>query len=123
MISCHRRRVLAVVVLAVALPGCVTGHLLAAGRRREYVREMEPVTKDGVLRYTAEVTDDAGHPCGTVARAMRLSPDQPVPTARSLTRVRTAAWVYPLVPLSLAADGVMVPTLTLLAPVMLVVGD
>jgi hypothetical protein len=46
-----------------------------------------------------------------------------MPTRRDLTRVRTAAWVYPLVPLSLAADGFLVPTLTILSPVMLIMGD
>jgi len=114
------------VALAIALPGCVTGHLFAAGRRREYVREMDaPIDEGGarVLRYTAEVTNDAGASCGTVVRTVRLAPGQAMPTRRDLTRVRTAAWVYPLVPLSLAADGVMVPTLTLLSPVMLIMGD
>jgi hypothetical protein len=114
------------VSLAIALPGCVTGHLFAAGRRREYAREMDAPVEEGgarVLRYTAEVTDDAGASCGTVVRTVRLAPDQPIPTRRELTRVRTAAWVYPLVPLSLAADGFMVPTLTVLSPVMLIMGD
>ncbi len=128
MISSHRRawRAAVVVALAVGLPGCVTGHLLAAGRRREYAREVGPVESvEGarVLRYTAEVTDDAGASLGTIERAIRLGPADPVPTRRELTRVRTASWVYPLVPLALAADGVLVPTLVFMSPMMLVVGD
>ena len=129
MVACSPRRwrgAVALVSLAVVLPGCVTGHLLAAGRRREYAREIEPPVAEGrtrVLRYTAEVTDDAGASQGTVARAIRLAPEEPVPTRRELTRVVTAPWVYPLVPITLAADGVMVPTLVILAPVMLIMGD
>jgi len=46
----------------------------------------------------------------------------PVPTA-GLTRIRTAPWAWPLVPVTLAADAVAVPVLLFFAPAVLVVGE
>jgi hypothetical protein len=129
MPACSRervRRAAAVTALALVLPGCVTGHLAAAARRREYAREIHAVTRDDrgtLVRYTAEVTDDAGASLGMVERTARLPPGTHEPALRALTRLRTAAWVYPLVPLALAADVVVVPTLVLMSPAVLVVGD
>ena len=129
MPACSReglRRAAAVTALAIALPGCVTGHVVAAARRREYAREIHAVTRDAggtQVRYTAEVMDDAGASRGTVERTACLPPDAAEPTLRDLTRIRSAAWVYPLLPLALAADVVMVPTLVLMSPAVLVVGD
>ena len=120
------RRAAAVTALALALPGCVTGHVMAAARRREYAREIHAVThdRDGTsVRYTAEVTDDAGASCGMVERTVRLPADAGEPTLRGLTRLRTEPWVYPLLPLTLAADVVVVPTLVLMSPAVLIVGD
>ena len=120
------RRVVALLVLLGLVPGCVTGHLFAAGCRREYARAIHGVTlRDDttIVRYTADVTDDNGAPVGTVERTRELPGrrDQIVP--RELTRTRTAGWVYPLVPPSLALDVVVVPIVTLLAPIVLVVGE
>lgn len=41
----------------------------------------------------------------------------------ALTRATTAPWVYPVLPLTVAVDSVMVPGLLLLAPVWIVLGD
>jgi hypothetical protein len=114
-----------VTALALLLPGCVTGHLVAAARRREYAREIHAVTRDAGathVHYTAEV-DDAGGSRGMVARTARLAPDAAEPPLRDLTRLRTEPWVYPLLPLALAADVVVVPTLVLMSPAVLIVGD
>lgn len=46
----------------------------------------------------------------------------PIPTS-ALTRLRTAPWVWPLVPAALAADAVVVPVLVLFSPSMLVTGE
>jgi hypothetical protein len=51
------------VVLAAVTTGCVTGHLFEAARRWERVRVFEQASLDGdrlVVRYLAQVTDDAG---------------------------------------------------------------
>jgi hypothetical protein len=115
-----------VTALALLLPGCVTGHLVAAARRREYAREIHAVTRDAGathVHYTAEVVDDAGGSRGMVARTARLAPDAAEPPLRDLTRLRTEPWVYPLLPLALAADVVVVPTLVLMSPAVLIVGD
>jgi hypothetical protein len=120
------RRTAGAVVLALALPGCVTGHLFAAGRRREYAREIDAPIPDGagtLVRYTAEVTADDGSSRGTVVRTIHLPPGAPPPAPRDLTRTRTEPWVYPLVPLTLACDVILVPTLVLMSPAILVVGD
>jgi len=127
-VSCPERafRAAAVVALALVLPGCVTGHLVAAARRREYAREIHAVSRDGTglrVRYTAEVTDDDGGSRGMVERTVRLAGDGGEPSLRQLTRTRTEPWVYPLIPLALAADVVIIPTLVLMSPAVLVVGD
>ena len=112
--------------LALASSGCVTGHVLQAGRRREYAREIHSVTHDGadtVVAYTADVVDDDGVPCGTVERTVRLRATRETPTLRALTRIRTEPWAYALVPVALAADAVVTPTLILMSPAVLVVGD
>ena len=130
MPACSRdrlRRAAAVGALALLLPGCVTGHLLAAARRREYAREIVEVSRDArgavIVRYTAEVVDDAGGSRGMVARSARMPADTGEPTLRELTRLRTEAWAYPLLPLAVAADVVVVPTLVLMSPAVLLVGD
>jgi len=104
----------------------VTGHVLQAGRRREYAREIHAVTQDGgdtIVAYTADVVDDDGVPCGTVERSIRLRGVQAAPSLRDLTRTRTEPWAYALVPAALAADAVVTPTLILMSPAVLVVGD
>lgn len=171
------------------LPGCMTGHLFAAARRRE-----RPVTimaagaepGDLVVVYTAEVTDDDGAVLGTVARAAAVpwaavtAPASPAADAvavtwvaparvaasqvvvidragltqgpavyvatrdggddtlvwhdgtgsayaplplNALTRQRTEPWVWPLVPVALLGDAVIMPVLVLLSPSILVTGD
>jgi len=61
----------------VLLCGCFTGHLMALGRRREYVREIRAayVTADGgaLLRCTTQVTDDDGRETGLAERWIVLS--------------------------------------------------
>jgi len=99
---------------------------MAAARRREYAREIQAVTRTNggtVVRYTAEVTNDDGASCGTVERTARLEGDGQGPTLRQLTRTRTEAWVYPLIPLAAAVDVVLIPTLVLMSPAILVFGD
>jgi hypothetical protein len=60
--------------------------------------------------------------------ALVLSPDTtghgyvPLPSG-ALTRVRTARWAYPLLPLTLAIDAVGDPVLLFFTPAILVVGD
>lgn len=69
------RRVAALGVLLAGLPGCVTGHLLDAARRRERALVIERAERDGdrvVLHYVAEVSDDAGTVLGTTAAAAAL---------------------------------------------------
>ena len=60
-------RIAVAVVLAVGTNGCVTGHLFEAARRWERARAFEQASVDGdrlIVRYLAEVTDDAGRPRG-----------------------------------------------------------
>ena len=127
MAACSRRRgTAAAVACALALSGCVTGHVLQAGRRVEYAREIEAAPAgDGstVVEYRAEITADDGTPVGSAVRTRRLAcaPDDVRPG--DLTRTWMAPWVYPLVPLTLAADAVVVPTLLLMSPAILLVGD
>jgi hypothetical protein len=124
---CRRaRRAVAALAIAATASGCVTGHVLQAGRRREYAREIHAVTHDGgdtIVAYTADVVDDDGVPCGTVERTVRLRGAQAAPSLRELTRTRTEPWAYALVPAALAADAVVTPTLILMSPAVLVVGD
>jgi hypothetical protein len=59
------------VALAVAATGCVTGHLFEAARRWERARSFEQASVDGdrlIVRYLAEVTDDAGEALGERCR-------------------------------------------------------
>lgn len=191
---CRKRAGAALALLATVLPGCVTGHLLDAARRRERPLAITAAALDGerlLVRYTADVTGDTGTPHGTVDGAAGLPlatlrtrttpaadavtpvwvtparvargqavplvrgapgasgactgpalevvhadgrdtalvwhdgggpPWAPVPAA-ALTRLRTAAWAWPLVPATLAADAVVVPVLLIFAPAVLVVGE
>jgi hypothetical protein len=125
-VRCPDRRVLAIAALALVLPGCMSGYLFAAGRRREYAREVQSVTPDAdatVVRYVAEVVDDDGEAIGTVVRIVRLPGERETIDRRELTRVRTEPWVYAVLPLALALDAVVTPTMVLLAPAPLLVGD
>jgi hypothetical protein len=73
---------LALVLLAAVLPGCVTGHLMDAARRRERPIRVTAAAVDGerlVVRYTAEVRDDEGEPLGTADDAAAI----PLATMRS----------------------------------------
>ena len=123
---CRRACAVAALALALATSGCVTGHVLQAGRRREYAREIHAVTHengDTVVAYTADVVNDDGVPCGTVERTVRLRGMRDAPTLRELTRTRTEPWAYALVPPALVADTVVTPTLILMSPAVLIVGD
>ena len=126
MRRCRDRRLVGTVALAALASGCVTGLLFAAGRRREYARDVRAVTAtaDGtVVDYTADVTDDDGALLATVERRARLAGHPAAIPVRRLTRTWTAPWVFPLVPVTLALDVVVVPVLTFLAPVVLRTGD
>ena len=128
MRACCRnaRRAVAALAIALTASGCVTGHVLQAGRRREYAREIRAVMHDGedtVVAYTADVVNDDGIACGTVERTVRLRGTREAPSLRELTRTRTEPWAYALVPAALAADAVVTPTLILMSPAILVVGD
>src|SRR5215468_1941103 len=68
MASCRKRQPAALALLAAVLPGCVTGHLLDAARRRERPVAVTAAAIDGdrlVVRYTAEVQADDGERLGT----------------------------------------------------------
>src|SRR5215468_7788456 len=83
MASCRRRRPAALALLAV-LPGCVSGHLLDAARRRERPIAVTAAAVDGdqlVVRYTAEVQNDAGDRLGTTNGAAAI----PLATLRAAT--------------------------------------
>jgi hypothetical protein len=124
--GCPDRRLVAVVTLALWLSGCVSGHLLAAARRREYAREIRSVTPTDtstLVAYTAEVVDDDGASVGTVSRTVRLAGRRERVTLRELTRIRTAAWFYPMLPVALALDTIVTPAVVLKSPAPLVVGD
>ena len=72
---CRRRRAAGVALLAAALPGCVMGHLVDAGRRRETPVTVTAAGLDGdrvVVRYVAEVTDDGGARLGTTEGAAAI---------------------------------------------------
>lgn len=89
MASCAERAGL-VALLAIALPGCVTGHLLDAARRRERPVAITGAALDGdgvVLRYDAEVTDDAGVPIGARTAAVAV----PLETFRTATALAAEA--------------------------------
>jgi hypothetical protein len=76
----------------------------------------------------------APHPSGTVLcvehrdRLLLLRDPEsgeayPPLSARAFTRVRTAPWVYPLLPLTLAIDAVVTPALLLTAPAPILIGE
>ena len=72
MASCRSHRPAALALLAAVLPGCVSGHLLDAARRRERPVAVTAAAVDGdrlVVRYTAEVQNDAGERLGTTEGA------------------------------------------------------
>jgi len=65
----------ALALLAAVLPGCVSGHLLDAARRRERPIAVTAAAVDGdrlVVRYTAEVQNDAGDRIGTADGAAAI---------------------------------------------------
>jgi hypothetical protein len=73
--SIERRRAL-LVALACGASGCVTGHLLDAGRRWEHAVAVEQAAVQGerlLVAYTAEVTDDQGEPRGRRPRRAAVS--------------------------------------------------
>src|SRR5262249_32690019 len=75
MACCPDPRPAAVVLLAVALSGCVTGHLLDAARRRERPVDVTRASLAGdrlVVEYAAEVTDDEGTRIATTPGAAGL---------------------------------------------------
>src|SRR5262245_46827364 len=72
---CRRRRAVALAVLVATLPGCVTGHLFDAARRRERPLAITAARLDGdrlLVRYTAQITDDAGEKLGTTEAAAAI---------------------------------------------------
>ncbi len=95
---CRRRRAVPLAVLVATLPGCVTGHLLDAARRRERPLAITAAGLDGdrlLVRYTAEITNDAGRSVGTTesAAAIPLSALRvPAPPAADAV---SRAWVAP----------------------------
>jgi len=176
------------VLVALAMQGCVTGHLLDAARRIERPVAYEEAALDGdrlVVRYAAAVTDDDGQPIGRAERRAAIAladmrradvpierfpvrhlPDRgplpggsllmscrdrarPVLTVEdaadgrpyrlvleeagvdppgafysaALTERRSALWVYPLLPFSLAFDAVTNPVLLFFAPAVIVFAD
>jgi len=65
----------ALALLAAVLPGCVSGHLLDAARRHERPIAVTAAAVDGdrlVVRYTAEVLNDAGDRLGTADGAAAI---------------------------------------------------
>ena len=75
MASCRRPRLAALALLSAVLPGCVSGHLLDAARRRERPIAVTAAAVDGdrlVIRYTAEVQNDAGDRLGTADGAAAI---------------------------------------------------
>jgi hypothetical protein len=64
---------------------------------------------------------DAGAPAFLVLRDERGT-IAPLP-ATAFTTTRTAAWVYPLLPLALCVDATTVPVLLFFAPGAIVIGD
>src|SRR5215470_14260708 len=99
MACCRERRWLALgLALATGSSGCLSGHLLDAGRRRERPMAIRAASLDGdrlLVRYTTEVTDDAGTPLGAAEGAAAL------PLAALRTTVAPAAdalhpvWIPP----------------------------
>lgn len=177
MASSTDARALALALVALFASGCMTGHLLDAGRRREEVvayHDAFIVDDRLVLGYRARVSDDHGAPLGmrelwaavalAVLRAPRVPPVDAFPVAwlegppaagararleidradgrdtsfvlddgagtayarfysGALTRIHTAPWVYPLLPLAVVADAATNPVLLLFAPAVICVGE
>lgn len=73
MVGCaETRRAALLLALVLAAPGCFTGHLLDAARRREHPIALREAWIDGdrlVLAWDAEITTDLGEPLGRAARA------------------------------------------------------
>ena len=70
------RRTACLVVLALAASGCVTGHLLQAGHRREQVLAYREACTEGdrlVVRYTALVTTEFGEVVGREERGAAIA--------------------------------------------------
>ena len=113
MASCRRRRPAALALLAAVLPGCVSGHLLDAARRRERPIAVTGAAVDGdrlVVRYTAEVQNDAGDRLGTADGAAAI----PLATLRATQSPAADAvapsWLSPSrsgigVPVTIERDG------------------
>jgi hypothetical protein len=188
--ACSTRRA-ALLAATALLPGCVTGHLVDAARRRERPVAVETAALDRdrlLLAYTALVTDDLGarlgrrerraavaladirrgdtpvedfpverlpdaapfggrslplraYPDGTGGQApallieraadgrlLRLAVSEggnvsPPVAAGMLGRESTAPWVWPLLPIGLAVDAVVVPVLLFFAPAVILMGD
>ena len=113
-------------VLACGATGCFTGQLFAYGRRREYATEIlsaAPSRRGTALRYVVDVTDDQGRPLATGERTACLAAPPDAIALDDLTRIRTAPWVYPMVPVTLALDALAVPFLVVMSPAVLVVGE
>jgi len=113
MASCRRPRLAALALLSAVLPGCVSGHLLDAARRRERPIAVTAAAVDGdrlVIRYTAEVQNDAGDRLGTAAGAAAI----PLATLRATQSPAADAvapsWLSPSrsgigVPVTIERDG------------------
>jgi len=69
-----------------------------------------------------EIEEGTGRPLRFVLHEPRGGPYVPFYSA-ALTRTRTAAWVYPLLPFTLAVDAATDPVLLFFAPAVMVLGD
>lgn len=71
---------------------------------------------------SGQITVAGGRPLRFVLHEPRGGPYAPFYSG-ALTRTRTAAWVYPLLPLALAVDAATDPVLLFFAPAVMVLGD
>jgi hypothetical protein len=88
----------ALALLAIGLPGCVTGHLLDAARRREHPVAITAAGLEGdrlLVRYTAEVTDDTGDGVGTTEAAAALPLSQLRTPASPAADALAPDWIAP----------------------------
>jgi hypothetical protein len=88
----------ALALLAIGLPGCVTGHLLDAARRREHPIAITAAGLEGdrlLVRYTAEVTDDTGDGVGTTEAAAALPLSQLRTAASPAADALAPDWIAP----------------------------
>jgi hypothetical protein len=112
-------------VLATALSGCVTGHVLEAGRRWERPATFEAGSVDGdrlVVRYVAQVSDDAGTQIGVRRRRAEVAlpaASGPVPAAEDVR----VAFVPDEGPLPGAPARLAIRDVAGGGPPLLVVGD